>query len=164
MIKQKYLHRYTSYNKNYKKYCRKKYIFDDLEELPFRVSFKRKKWRDNYSNNYDFTPLVKYLETKINCDFDDVYKDIISKTKNRFYRYHIDYYIDLFYRVTYDNNYIPLRFGRLPISDIFIDINNIVKLYNSKSEIINESNKLLRKEKLLKLMELEDELEDESNV
>ena len=109
----------------------------------------------------------KFIESKIGCDWDDVYSEIVSKTKPKFRKEiedSIDYYIVK--NVFYDENFIPRgmrhRRGKYQILNdrIFIDNNNIL-VKKTLEEIMFESTQLLRREKLRKIMESQEREEKE---
>lgn len=96
MLKQKFLHRKSRNKRGYKQWDIKKYhrvknldIFSD--KTPQHEPIRRKyRW-----HNIDTYPLEKFIESKIGCDWDDVYSEIISKTKPNF-RKEIDQAIDYY--------------------------------------------------------------------
>jgi hypothetical protein len=160
MLKQKYLHRGSRNTKIHKQWDLKKYnriknvdVFS--EKLPQHQSIRSKyRW-----NSIDMFPLEKFIESKIGCDWNDVYSEIVKKTKKKF-RNEVENTIEycVVKNVFYDENFIPYgvtyRYGKTKILNdrIFIDNNNIL-VRKTLEEILLEAKKLLRKEKLRKIFE-----------
>lgn len=157
MLKQKFLHRKSRNKRGYKQWDIKKYhrvknldIFSD--KTPQHEPIRRKyRW-----HNIDTYPLEKFIESKIGCDWDDVYSEIISKTKPKF-RKEIDQAIDYYViRIVFYEDFIPYgaRYGKIRILNdlIFIDNNNILTR-KTLEEIMLESKQQIRKEKLKQIIE-----------
>jgi len=164
MLKSKYLHRRVRKPKNswdvwYYKYKRKNYNINNIENLPKHEPMGK----DCYRSGCDFSPLMEFLETKIGCDWDDVYSEIIKKCKKK-YRYFLHYYDWLPYIPIYDKNFIPRnRYGRILTDCIFIDINNKVSK-KTEQEILIDSKKYVRREKIKKMLENIENEETEDNI
>ena len=171
MLKQKFLHRKSRNSKLHKtwdvrKFNRGKNI-DFFSDKTIQHESIRKKYR---WNNIDTYPLEKFIESKIGCDWNDIYSEIIKKTKKKFRKYietTIDYCIVK--NVFYDENFIPYgktyRYGKTKIlyDRIFIDNNNIL-VRKTLEEIMSESKKLLRKEKLRQILLSQQEENTDNNI
>jgi len=160
MLKKKYLHRKSRDTKrrhtwDVKKYSRGKNRHDFFsEKLPQRQAIRKKyRWY-----NLDTYPLEKFIESKIGCDWNDVYSEIISKTKPKF-RQEIEQTIN--YKViktVFYEDFVPYgmkyRYGKYKILNdvIFIDNNNIL-VKKTLDEIMLESKQQLRREKLRQIKE-----------
>jgi hypothetical protein len=167
MLKEKFLHRhgrsyYDSYY-NCESYCRhsKKFRNVDITDMPDYCQFdeifndfRAKPKRFYYKYSYiDTEPLYKFIESKIGCDWNEVYSEILTKTKKK-YRNEIENTIKwAIKRPIYDENYIPRdTYGRILKNFIYINLENkIVRM--SEDEILREANKYLRKDKMKKLLE-----------
>jgi len=154
MLKVKYLHRKSRYSAISQTWETKKYkrqnidIFsdDNPTHQPIRTKY-------NYSN-YDITPLRQFIKSKIGQNWNDVYSEILSKIKKK-YRYTIDCSIKyhLIEFPIYDDSFIPRnKYGHILHDQIFIDKDNIVTK-KSKEEILLESEKYIRREKLKQILE-----------
>jgi len=159
MLKTKYLHRKSSkYYDHYNtaKYWRCKNI-DLFSDLPFHQSIRNSHW----SFNYSLTPLLKYLNSKIGENWNDVYSDILKKI-NKKYRFNIDRYLysNIYYHgITlnpiYDDDYIPRNnYGKIIANRIYREGDVLVE--KSKQEIISDAKKYQRKEKLNEIFENKD--------
>jgi hypothetical protein len=100
------------------------------------------------------TPLYEFIQTKIGKNWDDVYSEILTKI-NKKYRYIIDSdlfeYSWLIQKPIYGEDMIPINeYGRILTDTIFIDFNNIL-VKKTKEEILSDSLKYKRKEKLLRI-------------
>jgi hypothetical protein len=170
MLKQKFLHRKSRDTKSdwdVKKYNRGKNRYDLFsEKLPQHEPIRKKyRW-----HNFDTYPLEKFIESKIGSDWNDVYSEIISKTKPKF-RKEIETTIDycIVKNVFYDENFIPYgrtyRYGKNKILNdrIFIDNNNIL-IRKTLEEIMLESKKLLRREKLRQILLTQEEENKDNNI
>ena len=161
MLKKKYLHR-KSRNSRYthgwdvKKFKRGKNLDFFSDKLPLHQRMGGSNW-----SNYDNTPLYEFIKSKIGKDWNDVYSEIVSKTKKKF-RWNIDFSLQwMVHKPLYDGNFIPrdLR-GRILSDVIYIDMNNIL-VKKTKEEILIESKALLRREKLKKIMENQEKEQEE---
>jgi hypothetical protein len=162
MLKQKYLHRKSrsSGSDGYWKRRYNRHYTDLFSDLPKHESI-RKNFR--YSN-YDSTPLFEFLNSKIGEDWNDIYSEILKKIKKR-YRSNMDYSIKWYVHIPiYDEDFIPRdNRGRMLNEILFIDMNNILS-YKTKEDILIESKKLKRKEKLRKILEnLENQEKENKN-
>jgi len=158
MLKLKYLHRksnkYYDYDK-VKKYWKCKNI-DMFSDLPYHQSIRN----DHWTFNYNITPLLRFLDSKIGQKWDDVYSEILKKIDKR-YRFSIDRYLHCSryaYGITlcpiYDDDYIPrTKYGKI-VSGLYRE-DGILK-EKSKSEIISDAKKYQRKEKLNEIFENKD--------
>jgi len=161
MIKTKYLHRkqrkVNSHrdwdNKKYKRVPKHKYE----TTLPKKESIK-KVYRYNY---LDFTPLSEFLEAKIGENWDAVYSEILTKIKPKF-RYQLEQSFEwLLYDVCYTEDFKPYgNWNRLLINCLFIDEKNILQQYNTEQELITDSKKKLRREKIRRILEIQEGQED----
>jgi len=160
MLKAKYLHRKSRPSSdNY--WLRKKEKNCNLfyDDLPMHESIRRS---FNYSN-YDTTPLVEFIKSKIGKDWNDVYSEILKKIKKK-YRHNIDYCITWFVHITpiYDKDFIPRdNRGRILDGRLFIDKNNIL-VCKTEEELLIESKQLKRREKLKKILENLEKIEKEN--
>jgi hypothetical protein len=159
MLKIKYLHRKSrprNSNWDIKKYKKIKNI-NVFSELPLHESFRSKhKW-----SNLDMTPLKEFLESKIGCNWNDVYSEIISKTKKNM-RYSVDDFIRycVVIKPIYDDEFIPMMSnGRKYFTNnltlenrLFVDMNNILVRKN-KEELLIDSKKYIRKMKIQQILE-----------
>lgn len=160
MIKQKYLHRKArdvKYSKkwNSDKYKRRNNI-DIFSDLPKHESIRQNRWT---STGFDKKPLYEFLLSKIGCDWNDVYSELLTKVKSK-YRYEIELYLERFTTdIIYDNNIPYSKYGKMFYDKVFVDLNNKLVI-KSKEELILDSKKFLRKQKILKIFEI---YEKESN-
>lgn len=156
MKKDKYLHRNGSSNKWKVKKNTTKNKYGDF--LPFRESIRNVHKLDEcsyYYNCIDFSPLYKFLEENINRNWNSVYTEILKRTKSKF-RYELEkYHLSPLRDRVMIIDYIPYikRYGRLPIAlnVLFIDEENILRMYDSKDELKRIALIKKRKEKLLKM-------------
>ena len=158
MLKDKYLHRKkrkVSYhrdwdNKKYQRVPKYKYDLSLPKKEPIRKVY-------NYKS-IDFTPLTEFLETKIGYDWNDIYTEIILKTKTKF-RYHLEK--ELSWHVQnpiYDKNFIPrTKYGNLFVGYFYINENNKLSIYKTKEELFLDSTRKKRKEKMLRIIENQEE-------
>lgn len=165
MLKKKFLHRKTRNKKASKLWAGDKFKrnndIDVFSDLPSHESMRQT--RCSWSN-FDMKPLDEFLKSKIGCDWDDVYSELLKKIKSN-YRHSLDYYLKgITSEVIYDDEYIPhSRYGRILSDRIFVDLNNKVVL-KSKEELISDSKKILRSQKLKEIIEnSEKEAKDQSS-
>jgi len=168
MLKVKYLHRkarkndrddYWTHNPN-----KNINLFDDL---PFHQRMRN----NNYYHDYDLTPLYEFLNSKIGEDWNEVYSEILTKTKKK-YRHTIDkmlhqnncwWYGYIFTSPIYDDEMIPRDSrGRILSNRLFVNYNNIITK-KSEDELLIDSKKFLRKKKMLEIIENQSE-EDSSSL
>jgi len=153
MNKVKYLHRRARKGEYYswetKKHKRDN-MLDLFSPLPYKQSI-RKNCRE--FRNFDSTPLYEFIYSKIGENWDDVYSEIIKKVKPK-YRKDIEYDIRYHIKeVIYDDRYIPRSpYGNVLSNKLYVDFNNIV-CYKDMQEIMIDSKKMIRYQKLKELME-----------
>lgn len=158
MLKQKFLHRKSRNKRHHKKWDEKYHRIKNLDifsdNVPQHEPIRRKyRWC-----NIDTDPLKEFIESKIGCDWDDVYSEILSKIDPKFRREidnSIDYYI--IKNAYYNEEFIPYgqrKYGKFRIlyDEIFLDNNNILTK-KSLEEIMLDSKRFLRLEKLKKIKE-----------
>lgn len=163
MFKKKYLHR--GYRKStrdwdWTKNHRSKNV-DLFSELP-----KHENMPKNRMSSPDYTPLREFIHSKIGENWNDVYSELLTKIDPKF-RYDVErllgsdrysYYFGV-NRPIYDDDFIPRdNRGRILYDKIFIDLDNIL-CKKTKEEILSDSIMYVRKQKLLKILESQ---EDES--
>ena len=158
MLKNKFLHRRSRTDKcdsywKTKKYWKTKniYLFSDL---PFHQSIKK-----GY-HNYDITPLMKFIESKIGCNWNDVYSEILTKIHQK-YKHTITSYLnyDYWYGVNnpiYDEDFIPRSTRGKILSDcVFIENGILVK--KTEQQILSDAKKFstsyYRREKMRKIID-----------
>lgn len=152
MLKIKYLHskNYSGYKDNWynRKYKEGKNI-DLFSDLPKRIAMKK---HNGYAG-INWRPLFNFLESKIGENWNDIYSEIISKTKKRF-RYELENLLNYrFYNVIYDDNFMPRnQYGRILSDELFIDSNNILTK-KSEEELKIDAKRLKRKLKLQEIFE-----------
>jgi len=170
MIKEKCLHRKLRNKQKHSK-CWFQYDHDKNidynDELPFHKSMKRGyRW-----NSIDTSPIRNFIESKIGCDWNDVYSEIISKTKKKF-RWEVESAINYYImKPQFNDEYLPVlcsnrrwqMYGTKSfVNELFIDLNNKVRKM-SEDEIYKEANIYLRRDKLREIMEnLKKEQEEEN--
>lgn len=157
MLKIKYLHRQAGRQKD--EYWTRRYKRDNtidlFSELPKHESIRsRYRWF-----NIDTTPLYEFIHSKIGCEWNDVYSEIIKKTKKKYRReieHSIDYYVVR--KPNYDSNFIPrhIKYYRNPKNDMikdfpFVDINGILVI-KTEQEILLDSKKYIRMKKLQEIL------------
>jgi hypothetical protein len=152
MIKQKYLHRkYRKYRCEYGKEFKRSYKGKNVDllndDLPFHSSMSPYK----YNYGLDISPMYEFIKSKVNCNWDNVYSEILTKIDNK-YRWKIDSYIFNHNWVIrfpiYDDNMIPRDDrGCILSNTCFVDYNNIIRK-KSREEILSDSIRLIRMEKL----------------
>ena len=108
---------------------------------------------NGYSGNCDTSPLVNFLYSKLGEDWNDIYSEIIKKTKPKF-RYEIDFRLK--YNTVlipiYDDDFIPRDERGYILSDFFfIDMNNIL-VRKSKDDLLSDALKYKRKVKLEQIL------------
>ena len=157
MLKIKYLHRGArSYEDDWEteKYFRIKNI-NLFSDLPKRQSF-----RNGSHYNIDWRPLLEFIESKIGENWNDVYSEILKKVKKKF-RYQYNWCLPI--KPIYDEKFIPRdKNGRILINVIFLDINNII-CKKTEDEILIDSIKFIRKQKLEKILEKRNENNGDEN-
>lgn len=153
MIKQKFLHRRKRKKNSSKiwygsKFKRKNNI-DIFSELPQHESIRQHKYSYSY---FDSTPLDEFLKSKVGCNWNDVYSELLTKVKKN-YRYDLNYYLTKISKdVIYDCEYLPRnKRGVILFDRLFVDMNNIL-CYKSLDELILESKKILRNQKLKEII------------
>jgi len=167
MLKTKYLHRPYRKTKNshlwgIKKYWRGKNI-DLFSDLPPHARMKR-----GYHNyNYDTTPLVKFLDSKIGQNWNEVYSEVLTKIKNK-YRWCIASYlyadsylhrVGVYINPIYDDDFIPRNsIGRILKNHLFVE--NGILVQKSEQQIISDAKRYHRREKLNKIFENKDNFEE----
>lgn len=157
MFKKKYLHR--SYRKSTRKWDwtkshRSKNV-DLFSELP-----KHENMPKNRMSSPDYTPLREFINSKIGENWNDVYSEILTKIDTKF-RHDVErllstdrysYYLGVS-KPIYDEDFIPRdNRGRMLYDKIFINLDNIL-CKKTKEEILSESKMYIRKQKLLKILE-----------
>ena len=158
MLKIKYLHRSSRRQGNDddwygKKKHREKNANLLYDDLPFHAKMG-KGW-----SNYDFTPLIEFIESKIGENWDDVYSEILTKIKKKF-RFQLENGIGgsrwnswIISRPIYDDDFIPRdNRGRILKDTIYIDIDNII-VRKTEQEILMDSKRYVRRRKLMEILE-----------
>lgn len=150
MVKSKFLHNDINKSSRIYKKFRREYMLDFYSDLPNYESIRRRSFKIKEYNYYrcDFSILDKFIFSKINCDWNDIYSEILKKV-NKKYRYTLDIYLSqIIHHVVFDSDYIPRTcYGGISQFVLYVDFNNKI-CYDSKKEIINKSIKHLRKIKL----------------
>lgn len=153
MLKDKYLHRKygRTHDDRYvsKKHKKEKNVDLFSDDLPFHNGVGKK-----YKTGYDLKPLVEFVESKVGCDWNDVYSEILTKINNKV-RYNIDQNIMWWVIKTpiYDEDYIPRdRRGTILNDQLFIDMDNIIRKYSTEENISN-SKRYMRREKIRQMLE-----------
>ena len=174
MNKQKYIHikRKVSRN-NYtgnsgKKPKHRPMCIEDYEKLPSKEPLKSKSYRYHdyyYSTTYlDFDSVIgKYLKEKIGVCFDDIYTDLISKTKPK-HRYLLDDTLDWFLtKVVYYEKEVPYstkywRHGdNVIFGHFYLDRDRKVRYFETKNELIIYARNKYRQKKLKRILDECDE-------
>jgi len=166
MNKNKYLHRkgqddkkWRTHNNRNKKNCG--------NELPFRESIRDKYKNEsryfwNWQTGLDFTPTGKYIEENMNRDWNDVYSEIIKKVRPK-YRYQLEEYLNWYVGKVVIVDYVPYvgsyHNSRLAVDWIFVDEDNIIRNYETKKDILDMARRKIRRDKLLKIQEISDEID-----
>lgn len=165
MNKKKYIHVKTKYGNNYRRNLRKPkhkpQTIEDYDNLPFRepIKFRRYMWDwDDYKTRIDFyQPLKKYLKEKLGEDWNDLYSDILSKTKPK-YRHileeDINYLIsrnikwenEVPYNLTYWRRVSPI-YGRY-----FIDKQNKIRYFEEEEDLLRWAKMNLIQRKLERIL------------
>lgn len=164
MLKIKYLHRRTRKD-NRRSWSSKKYkrdtnnTIDVFSDLPLYQPI-RGEYRNWY--NFDDTPLYEFMYSKVGENWDDVYSEILKKIKPK-YRADIEH--TLSHNITnyiYDEKNIP-RYpsGKIASYTLFVDMNNVL-CYKSEKEILLDSKKYIRVQKLKEILETQ-EIENVEN-
>jgi len=162
MNKQKYLHRKGHDDKKWKNHsnCNKNNCGD---ETPFRESIRDKHKKEyfwNWKIGLDFTPTGEYIEENVNRNWDDVYSEIIKKTKPKF-RWLLENFLDYFLAKAVIVDYIPYRSSwnrsTIVLNWVFVDEDGILRNYNTTKEVEDMSKRKIRRDKLLKLQKISDE-------
>jgi len=157
MLKIKYLHRKGRKSLSTQTWETKKYKRPNIDLLsddaPMYMPIKRKyQW-----SNYDVTPLIEFIKSKIGQNWNDVYSEILTKIKKK-YRHDIDDSITYIVKpAIYDEDFIPRDYkGRVLNNVIFTDMNNIL-VKKTKDENISDAKKYakkyVRREKLKIILE-----------
>ena len=153
MLKKKFLHRKIRNKKDSKLWKGDKFKRNNIDifsDLPSHESMRQTRcsWGD-----FDTKPLDEFLKSKIRCDWDDVYSEILKKTKSN-YRYSLEDYLKIITSdVIYDDEYIPRgKYGKILSDTIFVNMNNVLT-YKSNEELISESKRILRNHKLKEIIE-----------
>lgn len=172
MNKKKYLHRKGKFSKKWMhKHNYNKHPHGD--ELPFRESIRDNHKKDsnyywNWSDGIDFTPAGNYIEEHINCCWDDIYSKLLKKVKAK-NRWQLDDYLSWYLNRVVIVDYIPYiptwgKRERLAVDCFFVDEDGILRKYKSEEEIRSMAKSKQRKEKLLKLIEIAKQKEDEETT
>jgi len=164
MLKKKYLHRKERNTTHHKWYDKDQNKFekniDLFSDLPTHQSIRR----CGYSQNCDTTPLREFLYSNVGKDWNDIYSEIIKKTKPKF-RYEIDFRLK-YNMVTvpiYDDDFIPRdERGRILSDFFFIDMNNIL-VKKSREELLSDARKYKRRKKLEQILESQKENQENQN-
>ncbi len=164
MLKTKYLHRPYRKTKNshtwgIKKYWRGKNI-NLFSDLPF---YERMKIKGYHSYNYDITPLINFIDSKIGKNWNEVYSEILKKIKKN-YRWCIDSYlhadqywhrVGVYINPIYDDDFIPRNsIGRILKNHLFVE--NGILVEKDEQRIISDAKKYQRKEKLNNILKNKD--------
>jgi hypothetical protein len=166
MNKQKYLHRKgqddkkwrTSNNRTKKNYG---------NEAPFRESIRDKhkdeaRYYWNWETGIDFTPVGCYLEENINRSWSEVYSEIIKKVQPK-KRWQLERYLSWQLATIIMCDYIPhlINFASImpAIGWCFVDDDDILRKYDSLEEMEEIANKKIRRDKILRIMEIAKEEE-----
>jgi hypothetical protein len=160
MLKDKLLHRRIRKTKISKRWTVRKYNrgknVDLFSDLPLHAPIRKK--YSSYYGNFDLRPLIEFINSKVGKNWDDIYSEIILKI-NKKYRYQIDEYLFncnnyiINYHTFYGDDYIPRdNKGHILIEKCYVDINGVL-VKKTKNEILSESKKLLRRQKLLEIIE-----------
>lgn len=164
MLKEKFLHRKSRFIKKWK--VKQNYTKDNFfgEEFPNHLSMRAYHRRATQFHNHcylDFTPVSRLLDERVNNNWDDIYSELIKKTKPR-YRYLLDNYLDwqiseplFFEHVPYKKRGYYSRPGSgIMLELFFVDEQNILRYYETEEEVLKQANILIRIDKLKKLEEL----------
>jgi hypothetical protein len=164
MNKQKYLHRKGRDDKKWRTHNNHtKNLYG--EESPFRESIRDKHKNEaryywNWETGIDFTPVGCYLEENVNREWSEVYSEIIKKIQPK-KRWQLERYLHWQLAKVVFNDYMPyLPFysGHKPAIDwLFIDENCILRKYNTIEELEDMAIKKVRRDKLIRLLEIEKE-------
>lgn len=157
MVKTKYLHRKyrnTGWDKNWdnRKYKRvPKHKLHDI--LPKKEPIRPK----HYTHSLDFTPMSEFIESKIGEKWDNVYSEILTKIKPKF-RHQMHWNLEwMIYNIVYTKDFKPYgKWDRLLINSVFIDENNILRQYNSEEDLLIDSKKKIRREKIRRILEAQE--------
>jgi hypothetical protein len=170
----KYIHTKKKPNKNYnynrKFKCKFKYI-EDYDNLPKHESIRPKNVQEfNFSTYLDFlTILNKYFKGKIGESFDNIYTDLIKKTKPK-YRYFLDHsltkiLIDVCYydsgipksknrqkNYYYNNNGFYFTKNNLILEKFYLDEERKLRYFETKEELIEYTKIKIRQKKLERIL------------
>lgn len=168
MLKEKFLHRHSRNHKKrkFKQGYTKMTMYRG--ELPFHQSMRDyHRTHDDMYYSYsdlDFTPVYKYLYENVDRNWNDIYSEVIKKTRPRF-RYLLDDYLGwtLTKNIIFEEHipYIYHWFGRtsgIVLERFFIDENNILRYYTSEEEAMKNAQILVRQDKIKKLIEISKKL------
>jgi len=174
MNNQKYIHEKRkicvnlkgNHNRKYSKH--KPMCIEDYDKLPIRSSIGYV--ADTYNRNktvLDFWYICnKYLKSKIGENWNDVYTDMIKKTKPK-YRYLLDYYIsygnphkNITYidEIPYITKYLyrrsrtPTNYGEC-VEKIYIDVDGILTYHETEEDMLGVAKYKLRQKKLKRILE-----------
>lgn len=159
MNKTKYIHTKRKNNQHrwvdgcYKRSLKHKMI--ELSSLPIHESINKKPRNWDYNKTYLHFNLFNYLKTKIGQNWDNIYSDLIKKTKPK-YRYllnkELDWYIQKpkFYEkeVPYGKKY---SHDNIMVKVYFVDKEGYLRYFDSKENIFIYAKNKLRENKLKRL-------------
>jgi hypothetical protein len=138
---------------------------EDYEKLPIHETLRTKNYLSheyNYSTTIvDFyQPIKKYLKEKIGECFDDIYSDLISKTRPR-YRHLLERDLScVFTIVNYYEKEVPhkIRFSRDSIlyGEYYLDKNNKIRYFETKNELLIYAKNKYRQKKLERILDFND--------
>ncbi len=173
MNKQKYIHEKRKSginlkgNHNRKSTKHKPMCIEDYDKMPFHLSIGS--ISDSYNRNktqLDFWYICKkYLISKIGEQWDDVYVDMIKKTKPK-YRYllnnyisygnphkHITYIDEIPYITKYMSNNSNRYYRRSIVENVYVDIDGILTYHETEEDMLNVAKYRLRQKKLKRILE-----------
>jgi len=165
--RQKYIHTKRKFSReNYKgnygrKPKHKPMCIEDYEKLPKHEPIKTKNWfwhEYYYSTTFiDFyTNIRKILKERIGDSFDDIYSELISKTKPKF-RYILDEDINwILTKVCYYEHEIPYystcRYDKMIVNNFYLDKDQKVRYFGSKGELEIYARNKYREKKLERIL------------
>lgn len=165
-MRDKFLHRK---GRNHKKWKIKNKNTKQLygQELPYKESIRQKhknyRYFFHWKDGVDFSPLGCYLKENINKNWNNIYSEIIKKTKPK-YRYHLDSYLKFKVNTVVYVDYLPYfwyfsKSDKLSTNVLFIDYKNILRFYSTEEELYDIAIKASRRDKLIRLGEIAKENE-----
>lgn len=175
MDKKKYIHTKKKGKSSYrikitKKLKHKPICIDDFENLAKHESIRNKfsYFYDNYTY-ISFNNLYNYFQQKIGSRWCDIYSDLIKKTKPK-YRHLLDEQIS-FYKLNmiFYKNGIPYsikwwRKNNMVINNFYLDKNNILRFFSTKTELLNHVRQLYRQKKLERILNDKKNNTNKSNI